>query len=423
MDLSGTKSFFLKALRVFILSLRGLNEDKCQLRASALSLFSLLSIVPVAAMIFGIAKGFGFDKILEKQILERLEGQEEVAGRIIDFSRRLLEDVGGGMIACMGLIILLWTIFQVLSNIENSFNDIWGIKRPRSLGKKTTDYLALLILCPLLLVASSTATVLIASQIEFVAHTLPTTFAPAIVILLKLLPYCVIWILLSFIYVFMPNTKVKLGSGILAGILAGTCYQLFQWGFISLQIGVARYNAIYGSFSALPLFLIWLQLSWLIVLLGAEISFALQNVDTYEFEPDSRRMSYSFRRLLILRVVNLVVRRFVEGTDPLDAMQLSHTLGVPIHFAGEALDELVESGILSEIRLNDERAIAYQPGRDTDVMTIKYVMDALETHGIDDIPVAGSEELEKISECLAAFGNLVEGSPANMRLKDISGDS
>ena len=420
-ELSRPKSILLRSFRILVLSLRGLTEDQCQLRASALTFYSLLSIVPVVAMIFGVAKGFGFEKALQAQILERLEGQEEVATRVIGFAQALLEDARGGLIAGIGLVVLLWTVIKVLSNIEGSFNDIWGVKKARSAGRKVSDYLSLMIICPILLVMSSTVTVLIASQIEIVVQKIDLLGAvsPAIFFMLNLLPYCVLWVLFTFIYMFMPNAKVGFISGALAGVIAGTSYQLFQWGYINLQIGVARYNAIYGSFSALPLFLVWLQISWLIVLFGAEISFAHQNVATYEFEPDCRKVSPSFKRLLTLRIVHLLVRHFSEGDNLWDETRISRSLEIPIHCVRQILDDLVEADILSGVSLKDDRTVVYQPARDTDVMTIKYVLDTLERKGVDNIPVAQSPELKKISECLGTFEALIENSPANLCLKDL----
>ena len=145
-DLSRSRWFLVRYVRIIILSLRGLIEDKCQLRATSLTFYSLLSVVPVAAMIFGIAKGFGFEETLRKQLLEKLEVQEEVVTQIIGFAHTLLENTKGGLIAGIGVIILFFTIIKLLSNIENSFNDIWGVKKARSLGRKISDYLSLMLI-------------------------------------------------------------------------------------------------------------------------------------------------------------------------------------------------------------------------------------------------------------------------------------
>lgn len=420
-ELSRTRSFLINQLRIIILSLRGFNEDKCQLRALALTFYSLLSIVPMLAMAFGIAKGFGFERALKNQLLEKLQGQEEVVTRIINFANSLLETTKGGVIAGAGVGVLFLTVIKVLGTIESSFNDIWGIKKPRSLGRKFTDYLSIMLICPVLFIMSSSLTVVIASQIKLIIQkiTLLGTISPVIFAILKLLPYCVIWILFSFLYIFMPNTKVNFKSGILAGVIAGTIYQVLQLGYITFQIGVAKYNAIYGSFAALPLFLVWLQLSWLVVLFGAEISFAHQNVDTYEFEPDCLRVSHSFKKLLSLKIAHLLVKNFCKGEKPWTASQISHALEIPIRLVHQILYELVDSRIVSETKGEENKGVAYQPARDTEALTVKNVIDALEQRGTDNIPVSRSKELDKLSECLKAFSDVIEKLPANITLKDI----
>jgi len=420
-NLPGPQSFLIKQLRVVLLALRGFDEDKCLLRASSLTFYSLLSIVPVLAIAFGIAKGFGLEKTLREQLLERFPGQKEVLMRMIGFADRLLENTKELMIAGIGVALLFWTVIKVLGNIEKSFNDIWGVKKPRSMGRKFSDYLSIVLICPILFIMSSSITVTVVGHVKLITREIALLGAigPLIATILKLLPYCVIWILFVFLYVFMPNTKVNLKSGILAGIVAGTIYQVAQWGYVNFQIGVARNNAIYGGFAALPLFLIWLQLSWLIVLFGAEISFAHQNVDTYEFEPDCLRVSYQFKKLLSLKIAHLLVKNFCKGERPWTATQISHALEIPIRLVRQILYELSGSGIVSESTEGGDREVAYQPAQSVERFSLRYVIDALDRRGSDNIPVAESKELRKLSECLKAFGDTIEKSPANILLKDM----
>ena len=419
-DLPRTKLFLIKQLRVILLALRGFREDKCQLRASALTFYTLLSIVPVFAMAFGIAKGFGFEERLREQLLDKIPGQETAILKVIDFSYNFLENTKGGMIAGIGIIVLFWSVIKVLSHIERSFNDIWGIKQHRSFVRKFSDYLSMMLICPIFIIMSGSFTIFVSAQITSIMERIALLgiFSPVILFLLKFMPYVMIWMLFSFIFVFMPNTKVNFKSGIIAGIIAGTLYQITQWLYIDFQIVLAKYNAIYGSFAALPLLLIWLQISWLLVLLGAEISFAHQNVDTYEFEPDCLKISYSFKRLLTLKIVHLLVKLFDEGEKPWTADEISHNLEIPIRLVRQILYDLNKSGIISEIS-DDNRRMAYQPARSIDVFTVRYVIDTMEKHGKDAMPYIESPELIKLSECLTTFRAELEKSPGNILLKDL----
>jgi membrane protein len=419
--ISKRQSFWIKQLRMILLSLRGFGEDKCQLWASALTFYTLLSIVPLMAMAFGIAKGFGFEQMLENQIINNLRGQEEVAGQIMQFARSFLENAKGGVIAGIGVVALFWIVVRVLGNIENAFNDIWGIKKGRPLGRKFSDYLSIMLICPFLLIMSSSVTVLITSQVRLITEkiVLLGALSPVILAILKILPYGVIWILFTFIYIFIPNTKVNFRSAFIGGIIAGTIYQVVQWAYITFQIGVSKYGAIYGSFAALPLFLIWLQVSWLIVLFGAEISFAEQNVDTYEFEPDCLQASPSFKKLLSLYVASVCVKNFVGGEGPLTGVQISDKLDIPIRLTRQILFELTDARILSEFKAADGRSSDYQPARDVSNLTIEDVLEALDQRGTEDIPVNESDEFKKLAHCLSDFRTTLHKLPANKLLKDI----
>lgn len=419
--LTGQKSFWIRQLRIILLAIRGFGEDKCQLRASALTYYSLMSVVPVAAMAFGIAKGFGFEKLLEEKILGGLPGQEEVAQQIIGFARSFLENSRGGLIAGIGIVALFWTVIKVLGNIESSFNDIWGIRAARTAGRKFGDYLSIMLICPILIIMSSSVTVLVTSQITLIVEKLAFLgpVGDAVLFSLRVLPYAVIWIVFTFIYKFLPNTRVQLKSALIAGIIAGTSFQVVQLIYIYFQVGVAKYGAIYGSFAALPLFLIWLQLSWLIVLFGAEVSFAEQNVETYEFEADCLKVSHSFRELLSLNIAHLCVKKFRQAEKALSADEVSHELEIPVRLVRQILFELVEVRVLSEVKLDDRETMAYQPARDIEDLTITNVLNQLNRRGVNWIPLDNTGDLEKLKGRLMQFQEGIEKSPANVPLKDI----
>lgn len=420
-DLPPRKSFFLKLLRVVLLSIRGFDEDRCQLRASALIFYSLISIVPVFAMAFGIAKGFGMEKVLEQQLRTKLAGHEDILVNVIQFSHSLLANTRGGLIAGMGLVVLIWSVVNVLRQIEYSFNDIWGVKEKRSAGRMFSDYLSLILLCPVIFILSGGLTVFLTTQVSMIVNKFAVLGGLSSIIFfsLKLLPYLLMGLLFTFLYIFMPNTKVRFSSGLIAGVVAGTVFQFLQWAYITFQIGVVKYNAIYGSFAALPLFLAWLQISWLIVLYGAELSFAWQNVDTYEFEPDSLLASQRLKTLLALQITASLVKNFIQGQKPPTARELSCQMEMPIRFVNETVFELTQSHILAVVHGDQSEEHGYQPAMDVNRLTIFSVVDALQKRGINELPFAKSPDYEKLSAALEEFSRHIEKLPANKLLKEI----
>ena len=420
-DLPFGKSFLIRQLRIIILAIRGYDEDKCFVRASSLTFYTLLSIVPVVAMFFGVAKGFGFEKMLERRLYENFPGQEEILVKVVNFAHSLLQETQGGIIAGIGMAVLFWSVLKVLNNIERSFNEIWEIKTGRSWGRKFSDYLSIMLISPIFIIMSGSVTVFITTEVEQITQRIALIgmFSPLIFFMLKLLPYILVWMLFTFLYILMPNTKVNFKAGLVGGIVAGTLYQIAQFAYIGFQIGAARYSAIYGSFAALPLFLMWLQISWWIVLFGAELSFANQNVDTYEYEPDCLNISPGFKKLLTLQVTHLLIKNFSNGEKPLTYSQISNHLNMPVRLVHQIIFDLIESGLVSETRTKADKEFAYQPARDINKMTIQYVLEALDQSGTDDIPVAKTEDYVALSDALQNFGEAMEKSSANKLLKDI----
>jgi len=420
-ELSGHRYFLIRQLRIYLLAIKGFYEDKCQLRASALTFYSILSVVPMLAMAFGIAKGFDLDDKLENQLVENLSGQQEVLNFLIDFANKMLENTKGSLIAGLGFVILFWSVIKMLSNIEESFNDVWQIKKARTWGRKFSDYTAIMIFAPILLIGSSAGTVFIKTMIkDFTAgNTLLEAVGPYLTFLINLAPFFLVWVLFTMLYTFMPNTHVKFKSGLIAGIIAGTIYQLFQVLYIEFQGMVTTYNAVYGSFAALPLFLIWLQLSWLVVLFGAEISFAEQNVENYEYEAETTEISYAYKRLLTLYILHLIVHNFKQGQDALHSQEISHRLEMPIRLVRDILFDMTTAGLISELLTDTDKQMAYQPAFDINEMTLNNVIDALEKTGSDKIPVLENESYSKIKSLLQEYRNSVSSNQKETLLKDI----
>lgn len=276
------KSFFIRALKIVFAAGIGFYKNECTLKASALTYYSLLTIVPFLAVAFGIATWFGLEKSLESAIFEKLKNQPEMANKIMDFTHTTLEHAHGWVIAGTGLLMLIWALFMLLACIEQSVNDIWKIEKTRSFSKILTSYLAIAFFCPIFLVTSSGISIYALREAVEASRAmgLSTTLNPFIYLIFDFVPLFLSWLLFSFIYFFASDTQMSWKSGVFAGIIAGTAYQVVQWTYFHFQIGASSYGAIYGSFAAIPLFLIWLNLSWLILLAGAEIAYQLKQASS-----------------------------------------------------------------------------------------------------------------------------------------------
>lgn len=414
------KKALIQTLKIFLLAFKGFQDDRVKLRASALTFFSLLSIVPVLAMAFGIAKGFGLDKELERQIIINFTGQEEFLSQVLVFARTLLENTKGGIVAGVGFILLMYSVMELLNNIERSFNDIWYINKERPLVRKFTDYLTIILVAPVLMIISNSLTVYITNTIQNLTETvtLIALFKSVIFPLLRLLPFIVIWLMFTLLYIIMPNIKVKVSSAIIAGVIAGTAFLIVEWALIRFQINVSTYNAIYGSFAALPLFLIWLQFSWLIVLFGAEVSYAHQNIKKYEFERHQMKYSENNKKLASIMVMHYLVTRFVKGKRAPFFSDINKAVKIPTRFLHQIMETLVECGLVSEINTKQEET-AYQPAMDTDLLSPAFILDILDNCGESDPDFTGREISRKFTGILDDFRTEIKKSHANKLLKNI----
>jgi membrane protein len=419
-DLSKSKRLFLRPLRVVLYTIGGYVRNDCALQASALTFYTLLSIVPVGAMAFGIAKGFGLEQGLENQLYLRFAGQEEVLSKVIDFSRSLLENTKGGLIAGIGVVLLFWSAIKVLGRIEKTLNLIWNVSA-RSFIRKFTDYLSIMIISPLLVIVSSSVNVFITSQVMAITDKLALLQAasPVIFELLKILPYGLIWLLFVMIYYIMPNTQVRLSSAIVAGLFSGTIYQKTQGIYISAQVLVSKYNAIYGSFAALPLFLIWLQLSWMIVLLGAEIAYAHEHVSDVTMATDYKKTSPDFQRRYALHILRLIIKQFQNGAPPLTAALISKELKAPLLLVEQLIDQLCQSGLISAVESKKNNGSGYLPARDIHTITIASVLDALDKRGEKDLPTESNTDFSRISQAVEDIRKEMNKSAANRLVKDL----
>ena len=411
-------SFFVRQGRILFIAVRGFNEDKIQLRASALSFYTLLSIVPILALIFGISQGFGFEDYVVKVLQERFSEHQDMLNVLLGFVEKYLGQINEGFITGIGLIILFWTVMKVLGNIESSFNNIWRINKSRIFTRKFTDYISLLVIAPVLLVIASSFNV---SRLQSISENIP--FLHYLDSFLKytftVLSYTLIWFVFTLIYIIIPNTKVKFVPALIAGIIAGTMFQLLQWAYVNFQSLLSGYGAIYGTFAALPLFMIWLEFSWLIVLLGAEISYAYQNSVHYEQEAEGINVSQKDKRTLILLVTRKIVRNFVDGKPAMNATEIASGLAIPVRLVRDIIYNLLNAKIIAETLNHEIREVAYQPALDPSKITVSFVIDALDGLGQQVVFDTESQELRQISSVVDSFYDNIRNSSLNLLVKDL----
>ncbi|MCK5191235.1 MAG: YihY/virulence factor BrkB family protein, partial [Methylococcales bacterium] len=303
--------------------------------------------------------------------------------QLIEFSQNMLSSTKGGVVAGIGIVVLFWTVIKVIGNIEESFNHIWKIKNNRPLARKLSDYLSLMMLAPVMLIASSSMTVFVKTQINWLVKVihLPDFGTKMVLYAMSYSPLVIMSLLFTFIFVFMPNQKISLKAGAIAGIVTGIIYTLVQWAYLALQIGASSYNAIYGSFAALPLFLIWLQMGWIVVLFGCEISFYVQNFDSYRHNEKFSNLSLSLKKNIALQVCHSIVMRFSKGEKAPNTEFIASDLLLPVSVVKKSLATLIDSNLVVELNTLEGEDILYQPSRDINQLTIAAVINALETSG------------------------------------------
>jgi membrane protein len=345
-----------------------------------------------------------------------LAGREEVLNWVLELTRSFLTQFSEGYLAIFGTVLLLYTITRLLINIENSFNEIWQVSRGRSPARKFTDYFAIMFIAPLFFIMAGAATVLLNAQLQQAGSAL---ISPLLLFMVRLLPYMLIWIVFTLLYIVMPNTSVKLTAALYAGIIAGTTFQLVQWIYIRFQIGVSTYNALYGSFAALPLLLLWMQVSWLVVLIGAELSYAKHNVANYEFEAETKNISAYNKKILALYIMHLLVSAFRQGNEPQTPGQISNTLEIPNNLVRKILNELETVSLVSQITAERPAETAYQPAIDIQTISIRMVLERLDKKGMDVLIAKPSPLLDTLKKALHDFYLLLESSDYNKPLKDL----
>ncbi|HOH24778.1 MAG TPA: YihY/virulence factor BrkB family protein [Bacteroidales bacterium] len=382
-EVGGLRHRFYNIIRTIILAGKGFSNNELVTKASSLTFFSLFAIVPLLGLILGISKGFGFQRLIEEQLIRALPGHTEVLDFLFDLVESVLDVAGSGVIVGIGISFLILSVWAILNNIEISFNKIWQIPKSRSFFRKIADYMAILFVIPVLLILSSGASIFLSAMME--KSSILSAVSPLVNFLMKLSPFLISWLLFTMLYILAPNTKVRFKNAAISGLIVGTAFQVFQIIYIGGQLWVNRYNAIYGSFAAFPLLLLWLQLAWIMVLFGAEITFASQNIQNFFFEKEIKNISDRYSYFTILMITSIICKRFENREAPLSALDISTMYRIPSRLTQRILSLLVEMKIINQtVSDEDKRSLTYQPAMDINQITVGMILKSVFNFGTED---------------------------------------
>ena len=379
-------------------------------------------MVPVMALVFGIAKGFSLEDKLQVFLEEKFANHQDVLNWIYQFADTTLKEAQGGVVAGVGVIALIWTVIWLASNIERAFNAVWNLPTRKNMFRRFSDYLAIILVTPIILVVMSSAGVFMRSMMGHILAGMPWLGGAGFIlfsIMIKLFPLLLVILLFTLIYFLVPNTKVRFGSALLSGIVAGMLYQLLQDGFIYVQSALYRYNTIYGSFAALPLFLIWLQWSWQIALFGAEIGYVHQNASSGLFDRmDTGPLSLRLRREYQLALARIVYRNFDDGKGPTAFSELCAALPIPMIRLQPLARELVEAGVFERVE-NSGSVALFMPGRPTERQTVCDLFDQLDRNGATVPEHLAARALSNIGPQLDRIRESAAASPGNLKIREL----
>jgi len=378
-ELSRGKKLLYRLVKIVILAIREYSNNKLNIKASALTYSILFAIVPMLALLVGIGRGFEIDKMIEDSLAEIFVAQADLIPEVIGAVGRYLDTTKSGIFIGVGLIVLIWSVMNFFIQVEDAFNSIWQVKKSRSVLRQFSIYFSAMFIIPVLIVFSNGLSIYINTALS--QSVFSNLINPVMRYSVKFSPYFVNWIIFTVMYMFIPNTRVKFSNALTAGIIAGTAFQIFQIIYINGQVYLSRYNVVYGGFAAIPLLLLWLQISCLIVLLGAEISYAAQNIRHYDFEIDTNNISTRYKNYLTLYITYILVKRFEEKLPPLSSQQIAKDYKLPIRLLHQILNRLVEVELIIEVFNDHSKKKMYQPAFDINQLTLKVFFEKLEGFG------------------------------------------
>jgi len=374
------RNWKVSVVKTLNLAVRSFMDSDLQVRAASLTYNTVLAVVPALAMVFAIGRGFGFQNLLQKQLYDAFPSQHTMISTALKFVDSYLSQASEGLFVGVGIVFLLWTMISLLGNVEDAFNIIWDVKRGRILWRKVTDYLAIFLILPILMIVAAGISITMSTTLH---NLLPFGFlSPAVEFFLDLASYAITCLFFAGAYMLIPNTKVKFGNALIAGFIAGVSFLVLQWLFLSGQIYVAKYNAIYGSFSFLPLFLLWLYLVWLITLIGAILCYASQNTFALSFIGQVDSISPNYRRKVTIVVMTLICRRFYDRKPPMNVTELARTYALPARLVKDIATLLVNVRVLDYVTTDaTEGEQPLQPAVPVETLTVGDVMGLIDNYG------------------------------------------
>ena len=413
-EASRTRRIIRRVLMSIVLAVRGFSEDRLMVKASALTYYTLFAIVPVIALVMAIARGFGMQDLIVATLSRQAGEHASVMANVLEFVNRYLEHARGGVFVGIGVVMLIWSVMSGFRHVETIFNDIWNVKKNRSISSQLSTYLSLMFVLPVLVVASSGLSMFLVSALS---DNIFGVLSPFLIHVIKLLPYFINILIFTALFLIVPNTRVKFLSALTAGAFTGIVFQLFQFFYIKGQVFLTSYNAVYGGFAMVPLLLLWLQISWLIILLGAELSFAVQNYANYEYAEDIKKMSRRYSNFLLLAIMTLIVKRFVAEEGPYTSEDLSKETKIPIKIVRNSINTLVDVGLVVGVHNDDSRQKSYYPAVDVNNITIGKLISRIDNYGSDSLKLEENEKLAPFWHRLEALRKDPESR--KVLLKDI----
>jgi membrane protein len=415
------KELFERKCKILWLSAKIFVKNNQAQHATSLTFYTLFAVVPILALCFGIAKGFNLDEKLKVIIVERFAEQQDIVDWMYKFADTTLKQADGGIIAGVGVIFLFWTVIRLATFIEKSFNQAWNILKGRNLFRKISDFLALLLIAPILFVILSSSSILFKNMLEKVLEN--SQFGEKAISLVSFgfecLPLVVTWVIFVFIYVFVPHTKVQFKSGLFAGLFAAILYQAIQAFYIAVQLKVSSFNSIYGSFAALPLFLIWVQWAWLITLFGNQIAYVDQYYKTGQFDKNFDRISSELLLKYLILTLKEVVCSFEHGKIGLTVEELSAKTELSHARIQEVLYILMNAKLISKVDVDDVEEYIFVPAMPTDKMSLALAIQKIRHIGENDSVIWTDVERNKVNQLIDNLYEDIFKSERNCLIRDI----